>query len=94
MNYVHVQSSFAFVPFFLVYTCRWWGSHTCVGGGGELAYERGGEAYQKFWIKPLKETILHLVQAFFTPKRDQNKINIKYIFLYFLAYYPNRDLHG
>ena len=28
------------------------------GGGGDSAYERGGDARQKFWIKPLKETNL------------------------------------
>ena len=29
-----------------------------LGGGGELPYERGGDARRKFWIKPLKETNL------------------------------------
>ena len=37
------------------------------GGGGDSAYERGGEARQKFWIKPLKKTNLGVVQAFFDP---------------------------
>lgn len=36
-------------------------------GGGGLAYERGGVASQKFWIKPLKETDLGMVQASFDP---------------------------
>ena len=27
-------------------------------GGGEPGYERGGDARQKFWIKPLEETNL------------------------------------
>ena len=34
-------------------------------GGGDLAYERGGDARRKFWIKPLKETDLGVAQAFF-----------------------------
>ena len=37
------------------------------GGGGDSAYERGGDACQKFWIKPLKETDLGVAQAFFDP---------------------------
>ena len=35
--------------------------------GGESAYERGGDARRKFWIKPLKETDLGVAQAFFDP---------------------------
>ena len=38
--------------------------------GGDSAYERGGDARRKFWIKPLKETDLGVAQAFFTHKRD------------------------
>ena len=37
------------------------------GGGGDSAYERGGDARRKFWIKPLKETDLGVAQAFFDP---------------------------
>ena len=37
------------------------------GGGGNSAYERGGDARRKFWIKPLKETDLGVAQAFFDP---------------------------
>ena len=37
------------------------------GGGGDSAYERGGDACKKFWIKPLKETDLGVAQAFFDP---------------------------
>ena len=36
-------------------------------GTGDSAYERGGDARQKFWIKPLKETDLGVAQAFFDP---------------------------
>ena len=36
-------------------------------GGGDSAYERGGDARRKFWIKPLKETNLGVAQAFFDP---------------------------
>ena len=37
------------------------------GGGGLPGYERGGDAHQKFWIKPLEETDLGVAQAFFDP---------------------------
>ena len=37
------------------------------GGGGDSAYERGGDARRKFWIKHLKETDLGVAQAFFDP---------------------------
>ena len=37
------------------------------GGGGDTAYERGGDARRKFWIKPLKETDLGGAQAIFDP---------------------------
>ena len=37
------------------------------GGGGNSAYERGGDARRKSWIKPLKETNLGGAQAFFDP---------------------------
>ena len=36
-------------------------------GEGDSAYERGGDARRKFWIKPLKETDLGVAQAFFDP---------------------------
>ena len=35
------------------------------GPGGNSAYERGGDARRKFWIKPLKETDLGVAQPFF-----------------------------
>ena len=49
--------------------------------GGDSAYERGGEARRKFWIKPLKETDLGVAQAFLilTPKRDHVKAQTIYI---------------
>ena len=37
------------------------------GGGGDSAYERGGDARRKFGINPLKETDLGVAQAFFDP---------------------------
>ena len=37
------------------------------GGGGDSAYETGGDARRKFWIKALKETTLGVAQAFFDP---------------------------
>ena len=42
-------------------------------GGGDSAYERGGDAHRKFWIKPLKETDLGVAQAFLTPKETMLK---------------------
>ena len=42
-------------------------SNICPPGGGNSAYERGGDARRKFWIKPLKETDLGVAQAFFDP---------------------------
>ena len=38
-----------------------------LGGGGDSAYERGGDARRKFGIKPPKETDLGVAQAFFDP---------------------------
>ena len=38
-----------------------------LGPGGDSAYERGGDARRKFWIKPLKETDLGEAQTFFDP---------------------------
>ena len=35
------------------------------GGGGELPYERVGDALQKFWIKSLKKTNLGVAKPFF-----------------------------
>ena len=37
------------------------------GGGGDSAYERGGDARRKFWIKALKETDLGVAHAFIDP---------------------------
>ena len=36
-------------------------------GGGDSAYERGGDGRRKFWIKLLKETDLGVAQAFLDP---------------------------
>ena len=38
-----------------------------VNARGDSAYERGGDARRKFWIKPLKETDQGVAQAFFDP---------------------------
>ena len=35
------------------------------GGGGDSAYERGGDARRRILIKTLKETDLDVAQAFF-----------------------------
>ena len=37
------------------------------GGGGDSAYDKGGDARRKILIKPLKETDLGVAQAFFDP---------------------------
>ena len=37
------------------------------GAGWDSAYERGGDAFRKFCVKPLKETDLGVAQAFFYP---------------------------
>ena len=37
------------------------------GGGGDTAYERGGDARRKFLIKPQKETDMGVAHAFFDP---------------------------
>ena len=39
---------------------------------GDSAYERGGDARRKFWIKPLKETDLGMAQACFDPFHMQS----------------------
>ena len=36
-------------------------------GGGDITYERGGDASRKFWIEALKDTDLGVAQAFFDP---------------------------
>ena len=38
-----------------------------IRGGGDSAYERGGDARRTFWIKRLKKTDLGVAQAFFDP---------------------------
>ena len=50
------------------------------GGGADSAYERGGDARRKFWIKPLKETDLGMAQPFLTPRRDHAETQTIYIF--------------
>ena len=44
-----------------------------IPGAGDSAYERGGDARQKFWIKPLKETGLGVAKLFLIPKRGHVK---------------------
>ena len=57
-------------------------------GGGDSAYERGGDTHQKFGIKPLKETDLGVAEAFLIPKRDHVKTQTIHIFLYFFHVQP------
>ena len=56
------------------------------GGGGDSAYERGGDARRKILIKTLKETNLGVAQAFFRPlKETMLKHRQLYIFIFFLV---------
>ena len=41
--------------------------NTVLKARGDSEYERGGDARQKFWIKPIKETDLGVAWAFFDP---------------------------
>ena len=50
------------------------------GGGRDSAYERGGDARRKFWIKPLKETDLGVAQAFFWPLQETIFKHRQYIY--------------
>ena len=40
-------------------------TNVIIPGGGDSAYDKGGDARRKFLIKPLKETDLGVAQAFF-----------------------------
>ena len=51
---------------------KFWGANT--GSRGDSAYEKGGDARRKFWIKPLMETNLGVAQPFLTPKSDHFKL--------------------
>ena len=44
-------------------------------------HERGGDARRKFRIKPLKETNVGVVRAFFDPQKDHKKHRPIYIFI-------------
>ena len=51
----------------------------------DSAYERGGDARRKIWIKPPKETDLGVAQAFFDPKKKPKTCKYQiYIFNTFL----------
>ena len=64
------------------------------GGGGESAYERGGDARRKILIKTLKETDLDVAQAFFWPLKETIlKHRQLYIFIFFSCN-PKRDPHS
>ena len=64
-------------------------------GGGDSAYERGGDARRKILIKTLKETDLDAAQAFFlTPKRDHFKTQTIIYFHIFSRATLNETLIG
>ena len=48
-----------------LFELRGWGGGG--GGRGGVAYERGGDARRKSWMKALKETDLGVAQAFIDP---------------------------
>ena len=51
------------------------GFHSCMSdqeARGGLPYETDGNASDKFWILPLKETIWAWLKLFVTPKGDQS----------------------
>ena len=50
---------------------------------GDSAYERGGDASRKFWIKPLKETNPGVAQAFFWPLEEIMLKHRQYVYLDF-----------
>ena len=54
-------------------------------GGGDSAYERGGDARRKFLIKPLKETDLGVAQAFFLPLKETMLKHRRYIHFYLFS---------
>ena len=45
------------------------GAWALIPWGRDSAYERGGDARRKFWIKPLKENHLGVAQDFFDPQK-------------------------
>ena len=49
---------------------------------GHSAYERGGDAHRKFWIKLLKKTYLGVAQAFFEPLNETMLKHRQYRYLY------------
>ena len=59
--------------------------HFEFGPGGDSAYERGGDARRKLWIKPLKETNLGVAQAFFWPLKETMLRHRQYIFFYIFS---------
>ena len=65
---------------------------------GDSAYERGGDARQKFWIKPLKETDLGVAQAFFFwPLKETMLKHRQHIYIYIFFFFncnPSRGLHA
>ena len=57
------------------------------GGGGNSAYDRGGDASRKFWIRPLKETDLGVAQAFFWLLKETKRRQ----YIYFYILHPKWD---
>ena len=57
------------------------------GGGGDSAYERGGDARRKILIKTLKETDLDAARAFFFLPLKETILKHRqlYIFIFFLV---------
>ena len=62
--------------------------------GGTPHMKGVGMLVGNFEINPQRRPIWAWPKLFLTPKRDPQKIHIKYIFLYFFACNPKRDLYG
>ena len=52
------------------------------GGGGDSAYERGGDAHRKFWIEPLKEDWSGWGPSFFWPLKETMLKHRQYVYFY------------
>ena len=54
-------------------------------GGGDSAYERGGDARRQFWMKPLKKTDPGRGASFFWPLKETMLKHRQYIYFYIFS---------
>ena len=64
------------------------------GGGGDPHMKEVGMLIGNFELNPKRRPIWAWPKPFLTPKRDHVKTQTIYVFLYFFACNPKRDLHG